>query len=102
MMKIFLKIFFITAGAIILNACSRNPYKGTNRSYKKQAKAYAKIISQYPLKDSAVNSPYWIGTTNFNMRKPNFIILHHTAQNSCDQTLKTFTTVRSQVSAHYR
>lgn len=101
MMKILLKIFFVTAGAIILNACSRNPYKGTNRSYKKQAKAYAKIISQYPLKDSAVNAPYWIGTTNFNMRKPNFIILHHTAQNSCDQTLKTFTTVRSQVSAHY-
>jgi N-acetylmuramoyl-L-alanine amidase len=35
------------------------------------------------------------------MRKPNFVIIHHTAQNSCEQTLKTFTTVRTQVSAHY-
>jgi N-acetylmuramoyl-L-alanine amidase len=43
----------------------------------------------------------WIGTINFNMRKPNFVIIHHTAQNSCEETLKTFTTTKSQVSAHY-
>jgi N-acetylmuramoyl-L-alanine amidase len=35
------------------------------------------------------------------MRKPNFVVIHHTAQNSCDQTLKTFTLARTQVSAHY-
>src|SRR6516165_140872 len=35
------------------------------------------------------------------MRKHNFVIIHHTAQNSCEQTLKTFTTVSSKVSAHY-
>jgi N-acetylmuramoyl-L-alanine amidase len=45
--------------------------------------------------------PFWVGTTNFNMRKPNFVIIHHTAQNSCDETLKTFTLTRTQVSAHY-
>ncbi|MDB5192351.1 MAG: N-acetylmuramyl-L-alanine amidase, negative regulator of AmpC, AmpD [Segetibacter sp.] len=44
---------------------------------------------------------YWVGATNFNMRKPNYVIIHHTAQNSCEQTLKTFTTPRTQVSAHY-
>ena len=44
---------------------------------------------------------YWVGTTNFNLRKPNFVIIHHTAQNSCDQTLQTFTLPRTQVSAHY-
>jgi N-acetylmuramoyl-L-alanine amidase len=59
------------------------------------------MLAQYPVQDSVVNSPYWIGTTNFNMRKPNFVIIHHTAQNSCDQTLKTFTRVASKVSAHY-
>lgn len=100
-MNNFYRIFFVLICIIILSACSHNPYISSNRSYKKQAKAYARILAQYPLKDSVENAPYWIGTTNFNMRKPNFVILHHTAQNSCGQTLKTFTTVRSQVSAHY-
>ncbi|HYM95367.1 MAG TPA: N-acetylmuramoyl-L-alanine amidase, partial [Chitinophagaceae bacterium] len=100
-MKIFYKSALIISIIIVMISCSHNPYMATNKSYKKQVKTYAKILAQYPVKDSVVNAPYWIGTTNFNMRKPNFVIIHHTAQNSCDQTLKTFTTVRSQVSAHY-
>jgi N-acetyl-anhydromuramyl-L-alanine amidase AmpD len=43
----------------------------------------------------------WISTVNFNLRKPNFIIIHHTAQDSIQQTIKTFTLTRTQVSAHY-
>ncbi|SHF75223.1 N-acetylmuramoyl-L-alanine amidase [Flavobacterium segetis] len=43
----------------------------------------------------------WIGTVNFNLRKPNFIIIHHTAQDSIQQTIKTFTTAKTQVSSHY-
>jgi N-acetylmuramoyl-L-alanine amidase len=43
----------------------------------------------------------WVGTTNFDLRKPNFVIIHHTAQNSCEQTLRTFTLERTKVSAHY-
>jgi len=43
----------------------------------------------------------WVGTVNFNLRKPNFIILHHTAQDSVQQTLKTFTLKATNVSAHY-
>lgn len=43
----------------------------------------------------------WVGTVNFNLRKPNFIILHHTAQDSVQQTLKTFTLKQTSVSAHY-
>jgi N-acetylmuramoyl-L-alanine amidase len=46
-------------------------------------------------------STEWISTVNFNLRKPNFIIIHHTAQDSLAQTLKTFTTTKTQVSAHY-
>lgn len=86
--------------AIACINCNRSPYAGTNKFYKKQAKQFAKIIKQAPLKDSLITGP-WVGTTNFNMRKPNFVIIHHTAQNSCDQTLKTFTLPRTQVSAHY-
>ena len=92
-------LIFIILG--IVYSCSTNPYKTSNKSYKKQTRDYAKELAAYPLKDSVTNSPYFVGTTNFNLRKPNFVILHHTAQNSCEQTLTTFTTVKSQVSAHY-
>lgn len=94
MQRIMLILFLIS----IVLCCS--PYAKTNRSYKRQAKQYAKTISQYPVKDSFSTTP-WVGTTNFNLRKPNFVIIHHTAQKSCEQTFKTFTTPSTQVSAHY-
>jgi N-acetylmuramoyl-L-alanine amidase len=43
----------------------------------------------------------FVGTVNFNMRKPNYVIIHFTAQDSIGQTLHTFTVPVSQVSAHY-
>ncbi|MGL2986623.1 N-acetylmuramoyl-L-alanine amidase [Flavobacterium sp. RSSA_27] len=43
----------------------------------------------------------FVGTVNFNLRKPNFVIIHHTAQDSLKQTLKTFTLASTKVSAHY-
>ncbi len=78
-------------------------YKTTNSQYSKQAKRYAQLLGQYPLHDSAgiMMSKEWVGTTNFSMRKPNFVVIHHTAQKSCEETLKTFTLPRTQVSAHY-
>lgn len=94
---------FITAIFILslIGSCTPNKYAATNKSYKKQVKAFAKTIRQSPLKDSFATSAQWVGTTNFGMRKPNFIIIHHTAQDSCEQTLRTFTLPRTQVSAHY-
>ena len=89
---------------LLLSGCTVNPYKAANRSYKRQARQYARVIGQTPLPtgaDSVPEAPYWVGTTNFNMRRPNFVIIHHTAQNSCPQTLQTFTETRTQVSAHY-
>lgn len=84
--------------------CAHNPYAATNKKYRHQAKALSKTVKQQPsgLKGAdGIQAPYWVGTTNFNLRKPNFVIIHHTAQNSCEQTLKTFTLERTQVSAHY-
>ncbi len=92
--RYFLLVFFFIS-------CSSNKYSSTNKSYKKQVKAFAKTIRQSPLKDSFNTASQWVGTTNFGMRKPNFVIIHHTAQNSCEQTLQTFTLTRTQVSAHY-
>ncbi len=96
-------LFSIIFIIVILAACSVKPYGDTNKSYKKQVKEYAKLLRQYPLQDSAGQSyaSQFVGTTNLSMRRPNYVIIHHTAQNSCEQTLRTFTLPRTQVSAHY-
>ncbi len=93
----------VTAATLLLAGCATNPYAITNRSYKTQAKEYAKIIGQFPPATAGEipDKRSWVGTTNFNLRKPNYVIIHHTAQNSAEQTLKTFTLTRTQVSAHY-
>lgn len=51
--------------------------------------------------DSLLYDAHTAGTPNFNLRKPNFVIIHHTAQNTCAQTFYTFSLQRTQVSAHY-
>jgi len=86
----------------VSGSCSINPYRVSNRSYKKQVKGYRKILTNTQTKplQNGIN-PEWISTVNFNLRKPNFVIIHHTAQDSLQQTLKTFTLTRTQVSAHY-
>jgi N-acetylmuramoyl-L-alanine amidase len=98
---VYKRIIIIFLISIVCNSCS-NKYAATNRSYKKQAKTYAKELRKQPKAvDSAMMGTQWVGTTNFGMRKPNFVIIHHTAQNGCDTTLRTFTLPRTQVSAHY-
>lgn len=88
---------------VFLLACSSNPYRSTNKTYKKQVKEYARLLREYPLEDSAGldYAGRFVGTTNLSMRRPNYVIIHHTAQNTCDQTLRTFTLPRTQVSSHY-
>lgn len=91
--------FFIS---IVIYACTAtHPYTATNKSYKKHAKTLARSLEGLPPLNVNYPAQYPVGTTNFSLRKPNYVIIHHTAQNSCDQTLKTFTLPRTQVSAHY-
>ncbi len=90
--------------SLLVNSCATRPYASTNKMYKERAKQFAKAIRKEPKNDaldSSVNNSGWIGTTNFGMRKPNFVIIHHTAQFSCEQTIQTFTKDSTQVSAHY-
>lgn len=97
-------VFFYLLCNLLFYSCAPKPYSTTNNTYKQRAKTFAKTISEKPLDnalDSSIENPGWIGTTNFGIRKPNLIILHHTAQNSCEQTLQTFTKDSTQVSAHY-
>lgn len=101
-----MKVLIFSLVFLLFISCSssKNGFGEANKSYKKQIKAIAKTMRLQPDEvgnDTIIAPANWVGTTNFNMRKPNFVIIHHTAQNSCDQTLKTFTMVRTQVSAHY-
>ena len=97
--------FLVFAGVLIsIDACSPKPYAATNKVYRDQSKALSKKLRAepgVPITDTIKAPAYWVGTTNFNLRKPSFVIIHHTAQNSCEQTLQTFTTPKSAVSAHY-
>lgn len=105
MKNCWLYILLLMAAAI--TSCSpRGPYAVTNKVYKHQADSIAKVIKlREPvlLADStgAIIPSDFVGTVNFNIRKPNYVIIHFTAQDSASQTLKTFTIVKTQVSAHY-
>jgi N-acetylmuramoyl-L-alanine amidase len=101
-----MRIKYLTILMLLIGvyACSSFPYAKTNRQYIRQAKLLSKKLSLSPNKQSENQlslAQKWVGTTNFDLRKPNFVVIHHTAQNSCEQTLKTFTLERTKVSAHY-
>ena len=99
------RIILILLAIVFIYSCAPKPYAETNKIYKKQVRAFAKTFSTIPkdslMADSMKLPAYWVGTTNFGLRKPASVIIHHTAQKSCEQTLKTFTTTKTQVSAHY-
>ena len=42
-----------------------------------------------------------IASPNFDQRKPNYVILHHTGSDNADRALRTLTSAESRVSAHY-
>lgn len=93
---------FVAATTLFIYACSNNPYRQTNKIYKKQARGFAKEIKELPaVYPGGKPAAYSAGTINFNLRKPNYVIIHHTAQEACEKTLRTFTVTHSQVSAHY-
>ncbi len=101
----FIGILAFFSLPFIFTACFRNPYKATNKKHAHQIDSLTDI-AELPnnggiFSDSVKQPPYWVGTTNFGLRKPNFVIIHHTAQNSCEETLRTFTIPRTAVSAHY-
>ena len=97
-MRIHSKMLILAGFIFTLASCSSNPYSPTNKVYKKQTKELSKVIRTKPVNPAGEN---FVGTTNFGLRKPNFVIIHHTAQKSTEQTLKTFTLPRTKVSAHY-
>ncbi len=43
----------------------------------------------------------WAAAIHYDLRKPNFVIIHHTSQHNVAQTVRTFQLAHTQVSAHY-
>jgi N-acetylmuramoyl-L-alanine amidase len=43
----------------------------------------------------------WQGSPNFNERRPNFVIIHHTSDDTVEQALRTLANPLRPVSAHY-
>ncbi|MCC6535287.1 MAG: N-acetylmuramoyl-L-alanine amidase [Burkholderiales bacterium] len=43
----------------------------------------------------------WVGSPNFNERRPSYVVLHHTSDGSADEALRTLTDPLREVSAHY-
>lgn len=106
----FRPYFYVLIVVITISSCkTRKPVTVVNNSakvYKSQIDSLldiAKVQDTVALADSAGNRvpSEFVSTVNFNLRKPNYVIIHHTAQDSVKQTLNTFTLVRTQVSAHY-
>ena len=99
--------YLLLLPTIAIVSCSpKGPYALTNKVYKQHADSAAKIVQlEQPamLVDStgAQVPSEFVGTVNFNLRKPNYVIIHFTAQDSLGQTLHTFTITKTQVSAHY-
>lgn len=89
-----------------LAACSPKPYQVAQKIQNEKIQVAVAKIDVNPvlvLTDTLGNSipTSFIPTVNFSTRKPNFVIIHHTAQDSLAQTITTFTLERTQVSSHY-
>jgi N-acetylmuramoyl-L-alanine amidase len=99
------RIYLIGLCALGLASCSTYKYKATDKIYKNNAKSFAETIKATPPEgqkiDSLYNDQWFVGTTNMSIRKPNFVMIHHTAQDSLAQTLRTFTLPRTGTSSHY-
>ncbi|PST85312.1 N-acetylmuramoyl-L-alanine amidase [Pedobacter yulinensis] len=106
MFKVYRAGFFSAIAALALAGCGSGKYAATEKVYKKKAREISEIVRATPPKEQAVEnfSPeqqWWVGSVNFGIRKPNYVVIHHTAQDSLEQTIKTFHSTRAAVSSHY-
>lgn len=54
-----------------------------------------------PLPQTRTDGVIWRPSPNFDQRRPNFVILHHTTNDTAARALNTLTDPRREVSAHY-
>src|SRR5690606_9844731 len=89
----------------LATACHTGKYAKTEKIYKEKAKSFAGIYRDIPEEEQIAKINWtdkeWIASTNFGMRKPNYVMIHHTAQNSTEHTVRTFHNEKVGVSSHY-
>lgn len=96
-----------TAADISKPPVVRGPHFTTDSMYTAKADSLLGLVKQQNpavLMDSTglIQTPSeWVGSTNFGIRKANYVIIHFTAQDSVQQTIRTFTIKSTEVSAHY-
>lgn len=102
MIKKYIIYFSIAA---LASSCAGGKYASTEKVYKKKAKEFSAIYKEAPVKGQlekiVSNDKEWIASTNFGIRKPNYVMIHHTAQKDLDQTVRTFHNQKVGVSSHY-
>ncbi|WP_293943304.1 MULTISPECIES: N-acetylmuramoyl-L-alanine amidase [unclassified Sphingobacterium] len=98
-------IFNLFIAAALITSCAGNKYAKTEKVYKNQAKEFSNLYRASPvtgqLEKVNVKDQQWIASINFGIRKPNFVVIHHTAQDSLGQTIRTFHSAKAGVSSHY-
>ncbi len=103
--KLMPKGLLLLTTMFFLTNCTTSKYAATDKVYKSMAKGFSKTIKSFPPEgqviDSLSNEQHFVGSINMGMRKPNYVIIHHTAQDSTAQTLRTFTLKGPATSAHY-
>lgn len=83
---------------------SMSKYAAANVIHYKMIDSMARVILEYPLRDSAglSYSPDWVGTSNMGLRRPNYVIIHHTATNGHEEVIQDFTNPGGrEASSHY-
>lgn len=101
----FKKTLYLALLGFTLTSCATSKYKAEEKIYKKKITSISQKLSKHPEKTqlSKINwsDKEWAPTTNLTIRKPNYVLIHHTAQNSTAQTIRTFQLERTGVSSHY-
>lgn len=97
-------IFLVTV-VLLLSGCAGGKYAASEKIYTQKAANFGKTITAQPAENQWDKVPVidkeWIASVNFGIRKPNYVMIHHTAQESVGETIKTFQMESTQVSAHY-
>ncbi|MBI4740200.1 MAG: N-acetylmuramoyl-L-alanine amidase [Betaproteobacteria bacterium] len=65
------------------------------------ALAAATLAACAPMPRGSTEGAIWYPSPNFDQRRPNFVILHHTTNDNAARALRTLSDPRREVSAHY-
>ena len=97
--------FYALFLALIITSCARGKYAAFEKQYKERVQELSQQLAEQPPSSQLNTIPWkdkeWVPTVNLDIRKPNYVVIHHTAQNSLEQTINTFQSKARVVSSHY-